>query len=60
MMLKLSLNMKAEGLAVEAAVRKVLDAKEIGGYDMRTGDLGGTASTSEVGDAVVKVLKELL
>ncbi|KAK7208294.1 Isopropylmalate dehydrogenase-like domain-containing protein [Myxozyma melibiosi] len=60
MMLKLSLNMKAEGLAVEAAVRKVLDSKDIGGYDVRTGDLGGTASTSDVGDAVVKALKEIL
>ncbi|KAK9494849.1 Isopropylmalate dehydrogenase-like domain-containing protein [Lipomyces doorenjongii] len=60
MMLRLSLNMKAEADALEEAVRKVLDAKDIGGYDVRTGDLGGTATTSEVGDAIVEVLKNLL
>ncbi|KAK9472940.1 Isopropylmalate dehydrogenase-like domain-containing protein [Dipodascopsis tothii] len=60
MMLRLSLNMKEEAQAVEDAVRKVLDAKDIGGYDLRTGDLHGTATTAEVGDAVVAVLKTLL
>ncbi|KAK9458892.1 Isopropylmalate dehydrogenase-like domain-containing protein [Lipomyces oligophaga] len=60
MMLRLSLNLKDEGIAVESAVRKVLDSKDIGGYDIRTADLGGSASTSEVGDAVVKALKEIM
>ncbi|KAK9464391.1 Isopropylmalate dehydrogenase-like domain-containing protein [Lipomyces arxii] len=59
MMLRLSLNMKEEADAVELAVRKVLDSKDIGGYDVRTGDLGGKATTSEVGDTIVEILKGL-
>lgn len=54
MMLKLSLNMVKEGEAVEEAVRRVLDA------GVRTGDLGGSNSTQEVGDAIAKAVKEIL
>lgn len=54
MMLKLSLNLVEEGNAVEEAVRRVLDA------GIRTADLRGENSTSEVGDAVVKAVKEIL
>ncbi|QLG71386.1 hypothetical protein HG535_0B04280 [Zygotorulaspora mrakii] len=54
MMLRLSLNMAEEAAAVEAAVKKVLDS------GIRTGDLGGSNSTSEVGDAVAKAVKEIL
>lgn len=54
MMLKLSLNMVEEGVAIEKAVKKVLDD------GIRTGDLGGSNSTSEVGDAVAKAVKEFL
>lgn len=54
MMLKLSLNMVDEGIAIEQAVKKVIDA------GIRTGDLGGSSSTSEVGDAVAKAVKEIL
>ncbi|SCV04919.1 LANO_0G14312g1_1 [Lachancea nothofagi CBS 11611] len=54
MMLKLSLNLFEEGAAVEEAVRKVLDS------GIRTGDLRGTSSTTEVGDAVAKAVKEIL
>lgn len=54
MMLKLSLNMVEEGVAIEQAVKKVIDA------GIRTGDLGGSSSTSEVGDAVAKAVKEIL
>lgn len=54
MMLKLSLNMVEEGNIVEAAVKQVLDA------GIRTADLGGSNSTTEVGDAVVKAVRELL
>lgn len=43
-----------EGAAVEEAVRKVLDS------GVRTADLKGTSTTSEVGEAVVKALKEIL
>lgn len=54
MMLKLSLNLVEEGLAIEKAVKKVLDD------GVRTGDLGGSNSTTEVGDAVAKAVKEIL
>ncbi|ETI28500.1 3-isopropylmalate dehydrogenase [Cladophialophora carrionii CBS 160.54] len=60
MMLRYSLNLTAEAAAIEAAVEKVLDAKDIGGLEIRTGDLGGTATTKEVGDAVCRVLEQLL
>ncbi|KAG0668098.1 3-isopropylmalate dehydrogenase [Maudiozyma exigua] len=54
MMLKLSLDMVEEGIAVEKAVKKVLDS------GIRTGDLRGTNSTTEVGDAVAAAVKEFL
>lgn len=54
MMLRYSLNLPAEAKAVEDAVRKVLD----GG--LRTGDLGGSASTKEMGDACANALEEIL
>ncbi|CCE62045.1 hypothetical protein TPHA_0B03730 [Tetrapisispora phaffii CBS 4417] len=54
MMLKLSLNLKEEGIAVEEAVRRVLD------NNIRTADLGGSNSTSDIGDAVAKIVKEIL
>jgi 3-isopropylmalate dehydrogenase len=54
MMLRYSLNLPAEAKAVEDAVRQVLD----GG--LRTGDLGGKATTKETGDACAKALEEIL
>lgn len=54
MMLKLSLNMAKEGEALEKAVKQVLD------LGVRTGDLGGSNSTSEVGDAIAKAVKQIL
>lgn len=54
MMLKLSLDMKEEGEALEKAVRSVLDS------GIRTGDLKGTNSTTEVGDAIAAEVKKLL
>lgn len=54
MMLRLSLDLKDEAEVVEKAVKKVLD------QGIMTGDLGGSNSTSEVGDAVAKAVKELL
>jgi 3-isopropylmalate dehydrogenase len=41
-------------------VQKILDAKDIGGLEFRTSDLGGVATTSEVGDAVCKELNRSL
>jgi 3-isopropylmalate dehydrogenase len=60
MMLRYSFNLTAEAAAIEAAVEKVLDGKDIGGLEIRSGDLGGKATTKEVGDAVCRVLEQLL
>lgn len=54
MMLLYSFNMKEESKVVEEAVRNVIEA------GVKTKDIGGTASTSEVGDAVAKELEALL
>ncbi|KAH3684911.1 hypothetical protein WICPIJ_004108 [Wickerhamomyces pijperi] len=54
MMLKLSLDLFEEGQAVEDAVKEVLDA------GIRTGDLRGSNSTQEVGDAVAEAVKRIL
>jgi 3-isopropylmalate dehydrogenase len=60
MMLRYSFCLYKEADAIDAAVAKVLDSKDIGGLEVRTGDLGGKASTTEVGDAVVLTLQQLL
>jgi hypothetical protein len=60
MMLRYSFNLGEEANAIEKAVEKVLDGKDIGGLEVRTGDLGGKNSTKEVGDAVCSVLERLL
>ncbi|KAJ3208399.1 3-isopropylmalate dehydrogenase [Entophlyctis luteolus] len=60
LMLRYSFGMEKEAKAVEDAVRKVLDDKDIGGLGLRTKDLGGSATTTEIGDAVVSELKKLL
>ena len=54
MMLRYSLNLPAAAEAVEAAVKRALDA------GVRTKDLGGEAQTSEMGDAIVRYLQEIL
>ncbi|KAH7887549.1 3-isopropylmalate dehydrogenase [Phlebopus sp. FC_14] len=51
MLLRYSLGLEKEAQAVEAAVRKVLDD------GARTADLGGQATTVELGDKIVKELK---
>ncbi|KAF8551481.1 3-isopropylmalate dehydrogenase [Imleria badia] len=60
MLLRYSLGLEKEAQAVEAAVRKVLDDESIGGYGTRTADLGGKATTTEVGDKVIEALKRML
>ncbi|KAL9621446.1 MAG: hypothetical protein Q9160_004089 [Pyrenula sp. 1 TL-2023] len=60
MMLRYSFGMKKEAEAIEKAVEKVLDAREEGGMEMRTGDLGGKASTKEMGDAICTTLEKIL
>lgn len=54
MLLQYSLNLPTEAKAVEEAVRRTIDS------GVRTGDIGGKASTSEVGDAVAKELAKVL
>lgn len=54
MLLQYSLNLPTEAKAVEEAVRKTIDK------GVRTGDIGGSASTSEVGDAIAEELKKVL
>lgn len=60
LMLRYSLSLEEEALLIEKAVEKVLDSKDIGGLEVRTGDLGGRATTVEVGDAVCKVLSDMI
>lgn len=52
LMFRYSFDMEAEAKRIEDAVREVLES------GIRTADLGGNASTTEVGDAVVAVLKK--
>lgn len=54
MMLKFSLNMKPAGDAVEAAVKESVEA------GITTADIGGSSSTSEVGDFIANKIKELI
>lgn len=60
MLLRYSLGLEKQAQAIEAAVRRVLDDESVGGYGLRTADLGGNATTVELGDKVVEVLRELL
>lgn len=55
LLLRYSLNMEKEAIAVEKAVEYVLDVVK-----MRTKDLDGDAKTSDVGDAVVSALDKFL
>ena len=57
MLLRYSLGMEGPAKAIEDAVRKVLDLKEDGGFEMRTADLGGSQKTQDIGNKVVELLK---
>jgi 3-isopropylmalate dehydrogenase len=54
MMLRYSLNLPKEAAAVEAAVKNAID------NGVRTKDIGGSASTTEMGDAIVAELEKIL
>jgi 3-isopropylmalate dehydrogenase len=54
MMLKYSLNLHAESVAVEKAVRKTIEK------GVRTKDIGGTSTTEQVGNAVADELMEII
>ncbi|KAK5048526.1 3-isopropylmalate dehydrogenase [Exophiala bonariae] len=60
MLLRYSLGLLEEATAIEKAVAKVMDSKAVGGLEIRTSDLGGKASTSDVGKAVCEVLRSIL
>ncbi|TVY55592.1 3-isopropylmalate dehydrogenase [Lachnellula cervina] len=60
MMLRYSFGLVEEAEAIDRAVEKVLDAKDIGGLEIRTRDLGGTAGTVEMGKVVREVLHSIL
>jgi len=60
MLLRYSLGLERPAKAIEEAVQKVLDTPELGGYGLRTADLGGKVSTKELGDKIVQVLQGLL
>lgn len=60
MLLRYSLGLEKQAQAVEGAVRKVLDGKASGGLGLRTKDLGGASTTSEIGDSIVEALKAVL
>lgn len=54
MLLQYSIQRPAEARIIEEAVKNVIEA------GVRTGDIGGKATTVEVGDAVVAELEKLL
>lgn len=60
LLLRWSFGLEKEAAAIEQAVRKVLDTTDMGGFGVRTRDLGGSATTKEVGDKVLQVLNDLL
>ncbi|PPQ66583.1 hypothetical protein CVT26_009483 [Gymnopilus dilepis] len=60
MLLRYSLGLEKPAATIEAAVRKVLDAPESGGHGLRTADLGGKASTKEIGDRIADELRKSL
>jgi 3-isopropylmalate dehydrogenase len=54
MMMQYSFGLFDEARAIEAAVRNVIES------GVRTGDIGGSSTTSQVGDAVAAELEKLL
>ncbi|OQU95546.1 hypothetical protein CLAIMM_01733 [Cladophialophora immunda] len=60
MMLRYSCDLDFLANAIDEAVSIALDDKASGGLEVRTGDIGGSASTTEMGDAVVTALMQIL
>ncbi|KPM40071.1 3-isopropylmalate dehydrogenase [Neonectria ditissima] len=59
MLLRYSCLLTEEASAIEQAVAHVFDS-ENGGLEIRSKDMGGDATTSQVGDAIRDVLKNML
>ncbi|QKX55929.1 uncharacterized protein TRUGW13939_03028 [Talaromyces rugulosus] len=57
LLLKYSFGMAEEAVRLEKAVQIVLDSSDHQGLGIRTPDLGGSASTKEVGDAICAVYR---
>ncbi|KAJ3215181.1 3-isopropylmalate dehydrogenase [Dinochytrium kinnereticum] len=60
LLLRYSLGMEREAKAIEEAVKIVLDEPSTGGRGLRTKDLGGSTTTTEMGDAIAAEVKKLL
>lgn len=60
MMLRYSCDLDFLANAIDEAVSIALDDRVDGGLEIRTGDIGGTASTTEMGDAVIAALNRVL
>ncbi|KAL7943370.1 3-isopropylmalate dehydrogenase [Trichoderma barbatum] len=60
MMLRYSCDLDFLADAIDEAISVALDDKEAGGLEVRTGDIGGSASTTEMGNAIVASLKVIL
>jgi len=60
MLLRYSLGLEKPAQAIERAVQRVLDGVDKGGLGLRTADLGGKATTTEIGDRVAEIVKEFL
>ncbi|SMR51941.1 unnamed protein product [Zymoseptoria tritici ST99CH_3D1] len=60
MMLRYSFRMEREAGLVEEAVGRVLDSKADGGLEVRTGDLGGKATTRDMSEAIQREVSRLL
>ncbi|CAK1357083.1 3-isopropylmalate dehydrogenase [Cercospora beticola] len=60
MMLRYSFNMHREADAIEEAIAKVLDSKKDGGQEIRTGDLGGKATTAIMSEAIQTEVRRAL
>lgn len=59
MLLRYSLGLEKQAQLIELAVRKALDARNAGGLELRTADLGGDIGTKEMGSKIVEILKTL-
>ena len=60
LLLRYSMGLDKPAQAIESAVRRVLDEERVGGFGFRTKDLGGSVSTTQMGDKILEALKESL
>jgi 3-isopropylmalate dehydrogenase len=58
LLLRYSFNMPDEARMIEMAVKETLESEADSGLGLRTTDIGGSATTVEVGDAICLVLRK--